>query len=311
METAMLSTGTSHRYIVTVPEAPLFRDLAATWGAKDAPRLRLTTLKEYVRTLRREVLPRIGDLRADQIRRPGLTKLLNELMEENGPGVARNARAAINAIFKWAMSQCLIEGPNPTQGIKLPRPNKRKRWLSEDELRAVWHGCENLGDFGRIVRLLILTGCRREEVAALKWTEIVQLKDGQAIVLPGERTKNGEEHIIALTPLMLAQLPQGGGPYVFGPFGGEQSFTGWSYGEEELPRRTGPLPGGRWTRHDLRHTFSTHMNNKELAPKHIIEACLNHKEGGMAGHYNHATYEEQKRAAFEAWAAELSRIVGL
>jgi len=47
-----------------------------------------------------------------------------------------------------------------------------------------------------------------------------------------------------------------------------------------------------------------------LAQPHIIEACLNHKEPGMAGHYNHAPYEAPKRAAFEAWSGEVSRIVG-
>ena len=306
----MLSPSTSHRYIVTVPDAPLFRNLVAQWAEKDAPRLRLSTLKEYLRTLTREVLPRIGDYHADQIKRPGLIVLLNELREENGDGVARNARAVISTIFTWAMSQCLIEGPNPARGIKLPRSNKRKRWLSDEELRAVWHGCENLGDYGWIIRLLILTGCRREEIAALKWTEIVQRKDGPAIVLPGERTKNGEEHIIPLTALMLAQLPQRGAPYVFGPFAGAQPFTGWSYGEEELPRRIGPLPGGRWTKHDLRHTFSTHMREKELALPHIIEACLNHKERGEGARYTHAEFREAKRKAFQAWSDEVERIVG-
>jgi integrase len=313
METAMLTPGTSHRYIVTVPDAPLFRDLARQWEEKDAPRLRESTLKEYRRTLRREVLPRIGDLNTDQIKRASLVLLCNDLMQENGAGVARNARAVINAIFNWAMGECLIEGPNPTKGIKLPRPKKRKRWLSEAELRIVWHACEDMGHVGRIVRLLILTGCRREEIAALRWDE---MKGGQAIVLPGERTKNGREHVIHLSPLMLAQLPpRREGPFVFGPRCGQRSFTGWSYGEEELPRRIkrmtgGELPGGRWTRHDLRHTFSSHMREKRLAEPMVVESCLNHKEPGMAGHYNHARYEAEKRAAFEAWSREVARIVG-
>jgi integrase len=312
LETAMLSpSSTPHRYVIAAPEAPPFNDLYVLWLAFDAERLRPNTRREYLRTMRKEVLPRIGDLRADLVKRLGLIELLRELKEENGPGVARSARAAISAVFNWAIAEGKVDCTNPTLGIKLPRPGKRERWLTADELRIVWHACENLGDYGRIIRLLILTGCRPDEIAALTWPEVNRAK--AQLELPGSRVKNAHKHIVPLTALALAQLPEprARGPFLFGPDHGERKFTGWAYGRKELPLRTGPLPGGHWTPHATRHTFSTHLRGDELkVPKEIVEACLNHLEPGMAGLYNHADYLPQRREVMERWSAFVAQIVG-
>jgi integrase len=183
--------------------------------------------------------------------------------------------------------------------------------LAEHELGPIWWAAENLGHYTPIIRLLMLTGQRAAEIGGLQWSEINMA--ARQIELPAARTKNKRAHLVPLAPLALAQLPEPreGFPNVFGQVRG-RGFSGWSKGKALLDAKLiGMKP---WTPHDLRRTFCTLMNDKSIALPHIIEACVNHisgHKGGVAGVYNRAQYAEQKRAALEAWAAELARIVGV
>src|SRR5262245_19409402 len=148
--------------------APPFDQLAARWVAEDSPRLRATTQLCYIRSLKVDVLPRILDFPVDQINRAHLEGLLEEIKQENGPGIARNAKAVLSCIFNWAIAKRHMNSPNP----KLPRPGRKDRWLRDEEIKAIWEPRDKLGDFGRILRLLILTGCRANEIARMRWDEL-------------------------------------------------------------------------------------------------------------------------------------------
>jgi integrase len=167
--------------------------------------------------------------------------------------------------------------------------------LSLAELAAVWRAC---GDdaYGAIVRLLILTGQRREEIGGLRFEEI---GDG-IIALPAGRAKNKRAHVIPLSApahtILAARPPRS--EFVFG-----KVFTSWSRGKYLLDTAldTKLVP---WTLHDLRRSVATGMAELGVAP-HIVEAVLNHVSGhkaGVAGIYNRATYEKEKRAALATWA---------
>jgi integrase len=175
--------------------------------------------------------------------------------------------------------------------------------LSIAELKHVWKGCDD-NAYGAIARLLILTGQRREEIGGLQWDEI---RDGM-IVLSGSRTKNKRAHVIPLSDpaqTIVARLPQAG-DFVFG---GAKAFTSWSHGKRQLDAKlaAGDVKLEGWTLHDLRRSVATHMAEIGIQP-HIIEAVLNHVSGhkaGVAGIYNRATYEKEKRAALATWADHL------
>ena len=144
----------------------------------------------------------------------------------------------------------------------------------------------------------MLTGQRRNEIADLRWAEIV---DG-AIVLPRERTKNGRAHVVPLSPQALAVLegaPQRQGrEFVFG--GGRGGFVGFGACKKKLDEVSG-VQG--WVVHDLRRTMATRMCDLGVGP-HIVEAILNHvsgHKGGVAGRYNKSAYTEEKRAALLLW----------
>ena len=124
---------------------------------------------------------------------------------------------------------------NPVAGIKArAEASSRERVLIEAELRAVWHACGD-DDYGRIVKLLILTGQRKTEIGDLTWNEINETD--RQIELPGSRTKNKRPHVVPLSKLAWAALPQKreGREHLFGRRG--TGFSGWSKAKRELDSR--------------------------------------------------------------------------
>jgi integrase len=183
-------------------------------------------------------------------------------------------------------------------GGRPSRVKARDRVLTDKELATVWNGVlEN--DYGRIVRLLVLTGCRRDEIGSLRWSEVNE--EARLIVLPGERTKNGRTHDVPLSKVameIIESIPRRvNRDFVFGE--GKGGFSGWSKAKATLDAQLGLEP---WRLHDLRRTASTRMADAGVQP-HIIEAVINHVSGhkaGVAGVYNRSTYENEKRSALNA-----------
>ena len=156
--------------------------------------------------------------------------------------------------------------------------------------------------FSDIVRLLILTGQRREEIGGLRWAEIDL--DRNVIVFPPERTKNRRKHELPLSMQARAvierQPRRKGREFVFGI--GAGGFSGWSDCKANLAARA--KLKAEWRLHDLRRTAATMMAELGVLP-HIIEAILNHVSGhraGVAGIYNRARYEGEMRTALQRWA---------
>lgn len=117
--------------------------------------------------------------------------------------------------------------------------------LSEPELVEVWRACLD-DDFGRIVRLLILTLQRRSEIADLANSEIDAAE--RQIRLPGYRTKNGREHIVPLSDFAWEILEsvdrREGREFLFGR--GARGFGGWSKSKGELDEHERRLALGLW-----------------------------------------------------------------
>jgi integrase len=170
--------------------------------------------------------------------------------------------------------------------------------------------------FGDILRLLILTGQRREEIGGLRWSEVDF--ERALIVLQPARTKNKRLHEIPLSPqarAILERQPKRRRELIFGR--GEGGFSGWSVGKARLDRHllatrqeAGAKPMPDWRLHDLRRTAATGMADLGVLP-HIVEAVLNHVSGhrtGVAGIYNRARYETEMRDALERWADHVARI---
>jgi integrase len=254
----------------------------------------------------------LRDKPLDSIKRADVAARLQELIKAHGRTSAARARDYLRAMFTWAMKEGLCEANpiiatnDPAEGIPA-----RDRVLSDDEVRAIWKACRD-DDFGRIVRLLLLTGCRREEIAGLLWDE-VNLKTG-VLTIPGARTKNHKTLELTLPPLaieILQSVPRRSGrDHVFGE-GGRGGFSGFSYSTIALNGRIIEAEGRalvRWTLHDLRRSFRTGLGKLGVAP-HIAELCINHVKGGVEAIYDRHKYQREMKAALALWADYVDAIV--
>jgi integrase len=241
------------------------------------------------------------------VKRRDVARGLAEIEQAHSSIVAARARTALSALFSYAIRQGHELQSNPVVGTSRPATNgDRTRVLSEIEIAAVWRACDD-SDFGRIIRLLILTGQRRNEIGMLRWSEVETTEKGSFIRLPPSRTKNNREHIVPLSPLAATMLPPRleGRDWVFGNGSG---FSGYSNPKAVLDERSGVRS---WVIHDCRRSFATLMGEKLGVLPHIIEAVLNHQSGtkaGIVGVYQRSRYLEECRAALSAWAEYIERL---
>ena len=151
---------------------------------------------------------------------------INTINRNSGTSTAGRARSALSSMFTWAMRQGFM-GPNPHNPASVTENpddgTSRDRVLKDAELVGIWRACCKDDDYGKIVKLLTLTGCRRDEIGGLRWSEI-DLDNG-LLSLPGERVKNGHAHTLPLTPLALEIIEFGEGART------SQSSVWWSLSE--------------------------------------------------------------------------------
>jgi integrase len=180
--------------------------------------------------------------------------------------------------------------------------------LTDDELRSVWRATEGPGSFNAIVRALLLTGQRREEVAAMTWDDVAA--DLSAWTIPGTRAKNGVAHLVPLSS--QAQTILRAAPHIEGNdlvFPGLRGpFNGFSKAKEALDKASGV---NNWRLHDLRRSLATGLQKLGVRLE-VTEAVLNHVSGsraGVVGLYQRHNWADEKRAALNAWGAHVAALI--
>jgi integrase len=297
--------------ILTTGVDPFAQPIAAeTFGAeverylaRKQATLRPRAYVEAVRYLRKYCTS-LHKLKLGEIDRRAIAQTLGQIETNSGPAARNRARSSLSAMFSWAVTEGLID-VNPVQGTaKVDEGGSRERVLSADELKAVWR---SLGDdpFSNVVRLLLLSGQRRNEIGHLQWSEI-DLAHKQ-IMLPATRVKNGRDHSVPLSAQSVAILKRvprrNSSDYLFG----KRGFNDWDYAKQQLDQRAGIAP---WRLHDLRRTCATQLGELGVLP-HITEAILNHYSGhraGVAGVYQRAKYSDEMRSALQRYADWLDKI---
>jgi integrase len=224
---------------------------------------------------------------------------------KRGPSAGVMAWKVAKAFFAWCEAR-EDDFASPARSVRKPAKEKsRDRVLDDAELRLTWEAADRAGGAaGALVKLLILTGARRNEITELARDEI----KAEAIELPGERTKNGSPHTIPLTPLIrrvLKDLPRTG-KFVLN--GEDRPFGDHSGAKEKITPAIRP-----WTLHDLRRSFASGLQRLGVAP-HIVELALNHRSGtfsGVAGIYQRHRYAKEVRDAFEMWSQHIETLTTL
>jgi len=264
-------------------------------------RRRPRSYKETERHLRRHAAP-LHHERAETLRRQDIAKLLDRVAATSGPVAANRLRAALSALWTWGLRTGLIEADSNPVSFTLKQVEKpRERTLTDEELKAIWKATDGGGEYDRIVRLCLLTGCRREEIGGLRWDEVHddQLKIGT------ERMKGGVAHEVPLLPAIVETLPvRREGVCIFGGCGA--GFSGWSRAKTALDAKLAKALTP-WTLHDLRRTFSTRLHDAGIEPL-VVEALLAHKQQGVAAVYNRASFREAKRSALTRWHEILKQL---
>lgn len=275
---------------------PEYRELHLT-QRRDATESAAVTL------FNNDVLPKWGKRTAESIRRRDVMNLLDGMATE--PAKAIKAKARLNHFFGWCVEREIING-SPVANVKTQhKPVSRERVLTDDELRRVWNACDKVGTFGAMVRVLILTLARRNEVAQMPRDEL-----GDSLwSIDGSRTKNKhilDVHRTALFNEIIEALPLKG-PFVFEGRHHDKPLGGFSDLKTKLDDAIGEGMAP-WTLHDLRRTGATIMQRLGIRPE-VIDACQNHLPQGVKKVYQRHRYADEKRHAFEALAAEVERIV--
>lgn len=293
-------------------------------------RLRPTTIRDMEGMFRRYVLPAWGRRHLDEIRRADVVELLDQLVDEGKGATSNRLRRQLHTFFSWCADRELVES-SPVARVRKPHQDRpRERFLSDPEIRWLWRATEDIGfPFGPMVRLLLLTGCRREEITAATWHEF-DLKAGTWL-LPSERVKNAKAHVVFLSAeaqAILTALPR-----IKNPLGliftttGRTPVSGWSRAKRRIDaamiaaaRAEHRAAGGddaevpkieSWSFHDLRRTFATTMARLGIALP-VIERCLNHISGsfsGVAGTYQKFDFSSEKRAAWATWGRHIQATV--
>ena len=244
-------------------------------------------------------------LQLQKIDRRAVAARVADVTSSSGAATANRVRASLSALFAWAMRQGLCDS-NPIAGSHRASEKARERVLSSAELKIIW-GALDQADYSAIIKLLIFSGCRREEIGSLAWSET----SDDRIVLPPQRTKNGREHVIPITPAMRAILDgrERDGMFVFGRHSAKP-FSGWGVSKAGLDRRI-RAAGHQlepWRLHDLRRTMRTNLGKLGVAP-HIAELAINHARKGVEATYDKYRYEGEIKTALTLWANHVLAVV--
>lgn len=290
-----------------------FDAVVAEWLKRDQGQNRS---EPHVRAaVERYLLPAWGGRPIASIKRRDVLELINSVVDRGRPAMAHRMHAHVHRMFRWCVGRGIVE-VNPV--ADLPRQGsvvQRDRVLTDAELALVWRAATDMAwPFGPLFRLLILTACRRDEIGALRWSEI----DGDTIRLEGARVKSGQARSIALSPQAVAiveTLPRmAGSDLVFASTRNTPVAT-YSRGKALLDGAVAKLNDGEtlppWRTHDLRRTAATGMQRLGVNLQ-VVETVLGHTSGsrsGVIGIYQRHQYGPEARAALTAWGAHVEALV--
>jgi integrase len=280
------------------------------------------TLDEYRRNLKRPIA-RWRGRNIHSITRDEISDFLAEVAEEV-PIAANRLLAVLSAMMNWWQTQRGSNFTSPIiRGMAPAEERSRDRILSDDELRVIWRIAERGGTYGGIVRMLLLTGARKSEVASMRHSMI---KDG-VWELPGTLTKNHEQLSLPLSKTaldLIGDQPRADDQDLVFSLDGEHAFQNWGKSKSEFDLRSlrrlkaaaraagsdsAEIKGfPNWRLHDLRRTARSLMSRAGVPSDHA-ERVLNHKLAGIVGVYDRYRYELEKGRALEALAALLDKIV--
>jgi integrase len=261
-----------------------------------------------------------GDLHRmpiSKIARSDVSSAVNKITGGSGATSARDARAHLSAFFTW----CIRNGhadANPVINSVDPKvvPKRKGVVLDDDDLMAIWRACGDADEeYAKVIRLLLLTGCRRQEIGSLRWSWIDL--DRGTITIPGdiqgcgrfEGAKNHRGLVLPISPLMASIIESVPRIMDRDPLFGTRA-EGFSRWGERIDART-KKP---WKVHDLRRSVASGLARLKVQP-HIISELLNHVSGGHRAkvtgqiYIDPDAYVEEVKAALLRWSNHIGNLL--
>jgi integrase len=267
--------------------------------------------------IRRELIARWSDRPITEISRADVVRLVDEIVDRGHPEATRQTFTYGRRLFSWALARDIYGlGHSPFDRLNtrdlIGEKKPRQRLLSPLELALIWRASpEDLHPDGPYVRLLLLLGVRRTELARARWAEF-DLDEALWTIPPG-RMKSDEPHVVALAPPaleILNALPRSSN-FVF-TARGDKPLNNFGELKQRLDLRINALNGDKpiepFTFHDCRRTFRTGLSSLAIAP-HVAEMCIAHRQPALHRTYDLHRFNAERRHAFNVWATYLTGVV--
>lgn len=276
----------------------------------------LRSAKSVIRSFEMHVRPRIGKRSIYELTRREIVEMLDHIADNSGRVMADRVLAHVRKAFNWQATRDDNFMPPIVRGMARTKPkdHERKRALEPDEIRSLWKALDSpeLPEaYRRALRVLLLTGARRNEVCGMVATEI----KGDGWLIPEARYKTGKELFVPLTTEALKWIGTPKRGFVFSTDGGKTQFSGFSKAKAALDaiiakqrKADGLDPMEHWTHHDLRRTARSLMSRAGVTVD-IAERVLGHEMQSIRRSYDRHSYADEKRDALEKLAGLIHLIL--
>ncbi len=277
-------------------EVPLFRDFVASpWRNICYDRYKASTQKRTDDALKNQLLPTFGALPLDRITRAAVHRWFDSY-SRTAPGGANRALDVFHQIMNHAVGRGLIAS-SPARGVKRNPCRKLTRFLSREEIHRL-HRVLDTYATGRqsdrqqadIIRLLMLTGCRKGEIVGLRWRTLNE----NVANLPDSKTGPRSVFLNAHARRIIERQPRGESDFIFPSPLGEERPCSRNLPLWYLVRKQVGIEDVRL--HDLRHTFASHAVMRGI-PLPVVAKLLGHKQLQMTLRYAHVGDREVEAAA--------------
>jgi integrase len=284
--------------------ANTFKAAFADFAKEHLSQLRTGHVVEGV--IAKHVLRVFGDRPLGEITRADGNDLLRRISKLT-PTHANRIASYLSKFGAWLEDDERIAESPFMRLRRFTKETARDRTLSDPEIVSVWKATANMGQLGRAVRFMLVTGQRRGEVGNMTWAEVDEAK--ALWTLPRSRTKAGRLHEVPLSPLALSILAEARKVRISDSvFTSSRSGGSWNKFKLRLDRAA--VVAEEWHLHDLRRTAATQMAGLGVE-RLTISKILNHAEAGVTAVYDRHRYDAEKRAALTRWSVRLEEIVGL
>ena len=294
------------------PEAYTVNQLAESFIRIHVSQLKASTQKSYSHRINKIIIPEFGVYQLKDLERMHIIEFLEEMAFNDGQHVnANRVRAIFSSMISFAVDRGLIDYNIFKLVRKVGKEIKRRRFLTDDEIRFVWMAIEEQAEPARsFIKLLLLTGQRSGETMRMKWKDL----KNDIWTIPGTETKNSEVHTVPLNPMAL-EIIEGIRPY---SGGSEYVFESHFYPGRNMKSAYGALKnivrlsGVDFKIHDLRRTAATGMSKQEVDWV-TIGNVLNHKalsmDSTVTATYVRNDFNKEKRLALLKWERHLEQVI--